>query len=86
MWVKAWRYQPAATLSRSETTAEAVAFFEQLWQRADAAGMLEIAQRHLGLCYDICHQAVEFEDVAESIGQLEAAGVRINKVHITSAI
>ena len=69
-----------------ETTAEALAFFDRLWTAADAAGCLPQARQYLGLCYDVCHQAVEFEDVAESIGSLLAAGVRINKVHITCAL
>jgi sugar phosphate isomerase/epimerase len=69
-----------------ETTAEALAFFELLWQRATDAGVADAARRHLGLCYDVCHQSVEFEDVAASIGAIDDAGVRINKVHITCAI
>jgi hypothetical protein len=69
-----------------ETTAEAVAFFERLWACAARTGVLKIVRRHLGLCYDVCHQAVEFEDIRESIRALATAGVRINKVHITCAI
>lgn len=69
-----------------ETTAEALRFFEQLWQRAADQNRLEPAQRHLGLCYDVCHQAVEFEDIPESIRSLDAAGIRINKIHITCAL
>lgn len=69
-----------------ETTGEAVAFFGRLWERAARQGVLEKAQRHLGLCYDVCHQAVEFEDIPASIGTLSAAGLRINKVHITCAL
>ena len=38
------------------------------------------------MCYDVCHQAVEFEDVAASVRALDAAGVRINKVHISCAL
>ncbi|MGH7202107.1 MAG: metabolite traffic protein EboE, partial [Planctomycetaceae bacterium] len=70
-----------------EQTDETLAFFtERLWPRADESGVLPIVQRHLGVCFDVCHQAVEFEDVAESIRQLAAAGVRINKVQITCAL
>lgn len=39
-----------------------------------------------GVCFDVCHQAVEFEDVAESIEQFVMPGIRINKVHITNAV
>lgn len=69
-----------------ETTAEAIAFFEQLWRRAEERGESEAVRRSIGLCFDVCHQAVEFEDVAESINALDGAGVRINKVHVTCAI
>jgi hypothetical protein len=69
-----------------ETTDEAIGFFDRLRSRAAGARQLEIAGRHLGLCYDVCHQAVEFEDIPASIRKLESAGVRINKVHITCAI
>jgi hypothetical protein len=69
-----------------ETTDEAIAFFQQLWKQADAAGALDAARTHLGLCFDVCHQAVEFENVGESVAALDRAGVRINKVHISCAI
>jgi sugar phosphate isomerase/epimerase len=69
-----------------ETTAETVAFFRLLHGRAEEFGLLDAAQRHLGVCYDVCHQAVEFEDVAASIGLLADEQIRINKVHITCAI
>lgn len=69
-----------------ETTDEAVAFFGRLFEAAAAAGCEAIARDHLGLCYDVCHQSVEFEDVVRSVRALDAAGVRINKVHISCAI
>lgn len=69
-----------------ETTPETIQFFEQLYEVAAERNQLDIAKRHLGVCYDVCHQAVEFEDVAKSIRDLVAAEIRINKVHITCAI
>lgn len=69
-----------------ETTEEAIGFFERLRDKAAAAGRLESVNRHLGLCFDVCHQAVEFEDVAKSIRDLATANVRINKLHITCAL
>ncbi|MBR33561.1 MAG: hypothetical protein CMN77_19835 [Spirochaetaceae bacterium] len=41
---------------------------------------------HLGLCYDICHQAVMFENIQESLGMLFRAGIPIFKFQISSAI
>ncbi len=69
-----------------ETTDETLRFFARLRERAAEARALEIVQTYLGVCYDVCHQAVEFEDVAASIRSMTAAGIRINKVHITCAI
>lgn len=69
-----------------ETTAETVAFFGRLFAAAAAAGLETVVRRHVGLCYDVCHQAVEFEDPATAIATLTAAGVRINKVQISCAI
>ena len=69
-----------------ETTDETIRFFERLRKLAADRGLLEVANTHLGVCFDVCHQSVEFEDVAASIRALVAANIRINKVHITCAI
>jgi sugar phosphate isomerase/epimerase len=69
-----------------ETTAETVAFFERLRARAIQRNSLAQVNEHLGVCYDVCHQSVEFEDVAASLRALHAAEIRINKVHISCAI
>jgi len=69
-----------------ETTPETIAFFERLRRCADDRGRLDVVRRHLGICYDVCHQAVEFEDISTSIRALKAADVRINKLHITCAV
>lgn len=69
-----------------ETTEEAIQFFQQLWRQAKAQDAAEIVRTHLGLCYDVCHQAVEFEDAADSILTIDRAGIRINKVHISCAL
>lgn len=69
-----------------ETTGEAVAFFEQLRQQAQTVLAEDVVNSHIGLCYDICHQAVEYEDVKQSIQTLAENDIRINKVHITCAI
>ena len=69
-----------------ETTPETLAFFARLREIAADRNSLEAANEFLGVCYDVCHQSVEFEDVAESINALAQARIRINKVHITCAI
>ncbi len=43
-------------------------------------------RRHLGVCYDVCHAAVEFEDPRASVAALQAAGIEIAKVQLSSAL
>jgi hypothetical protein len=43
-------------------------------------------RQQLGTVFDICHQAVEFEDVAASMKALGAAGIPILKFQIASAL
>ena len=69
-----------------ETTPEAIDFFRRLWARAEQRRVMQLVRAHVGFCFDVCHQVVEFEDIADSIRSLDAAGVRINKVHISCAL
>ena len=43
-------------------------------------------RRHIGVCLDTAHAAVEFEDPAESLRKLSRAGVRVGKVQLSSAL
>jgi len=69
-----------------ETTAETLDFFPRLWHAAEHAGLEAVVRRHIGVCFDVCHQALEFEDVAASIAALKAKDIRLNKLHITCAL
>ncbi len=81
-----------------ETIEESVRFFEdQLFSVASrerlaaasglARGEAEAALRaHLGICYDVCHAAVEFEEPAGSLRALASAGIAIPKLQLSSAI
>jgi sugar phosphate isomerase/epimerase len=81
-----------------ETVAEAVDYFRDhlfadraVALMADMAGMTTGAAaaalpRHLGLCYDVCHAAVEYEDAGASVAALRAAGVPIHKLQLSSAL
>ena len=73
-------------LCELETTSETLAFIRHLHAVADAHRQVDAVNTHIGVCYDVCHQAVEFEDVGASIRTLDAAGIRINKLHISCAI
>lgn len=66
-----------------ENTVETLRFFEQL--RAEHPGDERLA-RHLGVNYDTCHFAVEFEQAAAGLDAFAAQGIRISKLHLSSAL
>ena len=81
-----------------ETTDETVKFFqEQMYSGATAAALakqsgLPIAEahmalrKHVGTVFDICHQAVEFENISEALQKLVDAGVPIFKLQEAAAM
>jgi hypothetical protein len=67
-----------------ERTPQAIQFFTE---RLPTAGTpRDVLDAHLGVSFDTCHQAVQFEDPRASIDALAAAGVRIGKVQLSSAL
>jgi hypothetical protein len=66
-----------------ETSEETVAFFDA-WRASDRSvdGLL----RHVGVNYDCCHLAVEFESASVALDRLTAAGLRLSKLHLSSAL
>jgi sugar phosphate isomerase/epimerase len=81
-----------------ETIDEAVEFFKaRLFDRKGVARLAALTglspsaaesamRRHVGVCYDVCHAAVEFEDPKASVAQLRASGIRIGKLQLSSAL
>lgn len=79
-----------------ETTPEAVAFFQgPLMEHGVAhlkgAGLSardaeNCLRNHIGICLDTAHAAVEFEDLAQCVWQLQQVGVRIGKVQLSAAL
>ena len=81
-----------------ETIEETVEFFNaRLFHRRGVARLAQLTglgaaeaeaamRRHIGVCYDVCHAAVEFEDPKASIAQLRASGIRIAKLQLSSAL
>lgn len=81
-----------------ETTDEAIAFFEdhlfteeavRQFCRLTSASHAEAKSalhRHLALCFDVCHAAVGFEHVCDSLDRIWQAGIRIAKVQLSSAL
>jgi hypothetical protein len=81
-----------------ETTDETVDYFtHHLYSGAAAERLAKLAhmpiseahdalRRHLGVVFDICHQAVEYENMAESLQKLTDAGIPIFKLQEAAAL
>ncbi len=81
-----------------ETTDEALRYFREHLYADSAAKTLAAAaglsssdaqdalRTHLGLVYDICHQAVEFEDIGASLRALADAGIPVFKLQEAAAV
>ncbi len=70
-------------LGHFENTTETLAFFERLFHQAPVP---EIIRRRIGVNYDACHFALQYESAGKSLNQLIQAGIRISKIHLSSAI
>lgn len=70
-------------LGHFENTAETIAFFQDLRRHAPNAPVI---QRRIGLNYDACHFALEYEEARSSLDSLCAANIRISKIHLSSAL
>jgi hypothetical protein len=66
-----------------ETTPETVGFFKSLCASAPDADLI---RRRIGVNYDTCHMAIQFEDAAESLAALVENKIRISKLHLSSAL
>lgn len=62
---------------------EVVSFFNQYLLVGEDA---EVCRRHLGVCHDICHAAVMFEEQGSVLAAYQQAGMRVGKVQVSSAI
>ena len=66
-----------------ETTGETVEFFDRLREEHPGEPGIE---DFLGVNYDTCHLAVEFEEVAEALARLRRHRVKISKIHLSCAL
>jgi sugar phosphate isomerase/epimerase len=66
-----------------ERTSEVIEFFVKFRPALDGESG---SGRYLGVNFDICHQLVEFEDLAQSVAALQAAGIQIAKIHVSNCI
>ena len=85
--------EPACYL---ETIDDVIPFFEKrlfdplaiaaTFRESGTPLAVDDVRRHIGVCLDACHMAVEFERPADAVGRLFAAGIRICKVQLSSAL
>lgn len=81
-----------------ETTDEVIAYFgEHLYSGRAAVRLSQLSglpvdesiaalRRHVGVVFDICHQAIEYEDITVSLQRLVDAGIPIMKLQQAAAI
>jgi len=81
-----------------ETTDETIDYFtKHLYSGASVEKLAKLAhvpiseanealRRHLGIVYDICHQAVEYENITESLQKLVDAGIPVFKLQEAAAL
>ena len=70
-------------LGHFENTEETIAFFERLLHFCSDP---ELIKKRIGINYDSCHFALEFDDCRTSLDTFRAAGLRISKLHLSSAL
>ena len=87
--------EPACFL---ETTQEAADFMLQKvrqpgpvaqlaqWLNISTEQAMQALETHLGVCFDVCHSVVEFEDPAQTMQQLRASRIAIPKIQLSSAL
>jgi hypothetical protein len=68
-----------------ETSEETVAFFNA-WRAAEPVVERESLLRVVGVNYDCCHLAVEFESAPIALDRIASAGLRLSKLHLSSAL
>lgn len=81
-----------------ETSSETAAFFGDYVFAATAIAQLAVAtgmsraqaeealHRHVGVCFDACHMAVEFESMTTALDTIAGAGIAIPKVQVSAGL
>jgi hypothetical protein len=80
-----------------ETTAQTLHFFADTLPEGaipaitdrletNRASAHELLHRHIGVCFDTCHVALQFEDLTESLRAYRAAGVLLSKIQLSAAL
>lgn len=74
-----------------ETIDETVAFFERHLFRQRVPGLTPAAsaaalRRHVGVCLDACHMAVEYETPEAALTALASHGIRVVKIQVSAGL
>jgi sugar phosphate isomerase/epimerase len=81
-----------------ETVEETIAYFRDHLHTTASADLVarqagisrteaeDALRLHLGVCYDICHGAVEYEQPQQAFARLADAGIRVGKLQLSSAL
>lgn len=81
-----------------ETADEVIRFFAEWLQSESACQQLALncdistddartaIARHLGVCHDVCHSAVEYEPALEAVTRYADAGIGVFKIQLSSAL
>lgn len=70
-------------LGHFENTRETLDFFERLHADAPDADAI---RRRIGVNFDTCHFAIEFDAMGPSLDVMRGHGIRISKIHLSSAL
>jgi hypothetical protein len=70
--------EPDCYLERAD---ECIDFFERL-----RLVNRPLVDRYLGICLDVCHSAMQFEDPAVTLGRLRRAGICVPKIQVSAAL
>ncbi len=81
-----------------EIVDETIAFFRNYLHTPENAAALAAStgqsreaaaaalRRHVGVCYDVCHGAMQYEEPSAAFARLSNAGIRIAKLQLSSAL
>ncbi|WP_018969547.1 metabolite traffic protein EboE [Rubritalea marina] len=74
-------------LGHFENTEESLAFFQRFNSWAEQHGKDQtLIQQHIGINYDTCHFALEYDDCFTALNAFAEAKIRISKIHLSNAL
>lgn len=68
-----------------DTCEDLVGFYGQHLLNSDPQTN-QLIRKHIGVCHDICHSAVMFEDQSTAVNSFHQSDIRIGKVQVSSAV